>query len=336
MDNESSLWISPARRDTLNDQLHLITNIYFFPKCSSIEVCRAIWYCFDEPFMTVIGIAASVFAISGFFTNALSLYKMCKRRTQISPTMTMIIVLSGSNCVSVVTTYGPFLVYFNYLGETFESSAEYKVAAVLTVSFITISGFYVSQLAGLRFILVRYPLFSLRHVTPRRIVLVSVIIFIINLLICTTFQISQFHFFPSTDPIREFKTRTIKRQILQSLPVVFVLIFHFLKKQSLQNTHGARDICQRMSVTVSFLVLAHVLAWTMNIVPLIVIFSIKQENVHKYSHTLYSITLLAWMLYYTCIPIILVFRANYRTTRTLTRNSMNRGNCSLKTSSTTV
>lgn len=336
MDNDSVILAFQGGNGTFDRKstIHLMSDIDFFPNCSSAEVCNSVWYCFENPFITAIGITASFFAATGLFANSLSLYKICRRGLKLSPTMTMISVLSASNCISIVVNYIPFLAHFGYLADSAHTSLIFKILAILTVSFITISGFYVAQLVGLRLILLQYPLSSLRHVTSRRIVYVSILVFFVNLIICTSFQFSNFQFFPPTDPLSEFKTRTIKKQIVLAIPLVLVIIFHFLKKQNLRYTRGAKAISRKMSVTVSLVVLIHVLSWIMNLVPMIAIFSIKSDKIFLYSHPLFYITLLAWMIYYTFIPVILVFRSNFRSSQGVLRYRNNRYTGSVLTSRT--
>lgn len=336
MDNDSVILAFQGGNGTFDRKstIHLMSDIDFFPNCSSAEVCNSVWYCFENPFITAIGITASFFAATGLFANSLSLYKICRRGLKLSPTMTMISVLSASNCISIVVNYIPFLAHFGYLADSAHTSLIFKILAILTVSFITISGFYVAQLVGLRLILLQYPLSSLRHVTSRRIVYVSILVFFVNLIICTSFQFSNFQFFPPTDPLTEFKTRTIKKQIVLAIPLVLVIIFHFLKKQNLRYTRGAKAISRKMSVTVSLVVLIHVLSWIMNLVPMIAIFSIESDKIFLYSHPLFYITLLAWMIYYTFIPVILVFRSNFRSSQGVLRYRNNRYTGSVLTSRT--
>lgn len=336
MDNDSVILVFQGGNGTFDRKstIHLMSDIDFFPNCSSAEVCNSVWYCFENPFITAIGITASFFAATGLFANSLSLYKICRRGLKLSPTMTMISVLSASNCISIVVNYIPFLAHFGYLADSAHTSLIFKILAILTVSFITISGFYVAQLVGLRLILLQYPLSSLRHVTSRRIVYVSILVFFVNLIICTSFQFSNFQFFPPTDPLTEFKTRTIKKQIVLAIPLVLVIIFHFLKKQNLRYTRGAKAISRKMSVTVSLVVLIHVLSWIMNLVPMIAIFSIESDKIFLYSHPLFYITLLAWMIYYTFIPVILVFRSNFRSSQGVLRYRNNRYTGSVLTSRT--
>lgn len=336
MDNDSVILVFQGGNGTFDRKstIHLMSDIDFFPNCSSAEVCNSVWYCFENPFITAIGITASFFAATGLFANSLSLYKICRRGLKLSPTMTMISVLSASNCISIVVNYIPFLAHFGYLADSAHTSLIFKILAILTVSFITISGFYVAQLVGLRLILLQYPLSSLSHVTSRRIVYVSILVFFVNLIICTSFQFSNFQFFPPTDPLTEFKTRTIKKQIVLAIPLVLVIIFHFLKKQNLRYTRGAKAISRKMSVTVSLVVLIHVLSWIMNLVPMIAIFSIESDKIFLYSHPLFYITLLTWMIYYTFIPVILVFRSNFRSSQGVLRYRNNRYTGSVLTSRT--
>lgn len=336
MDNDSVILIFQGGNETFDRKstIHLMSHIDFFPNCSSAEVCSSVWYCFQNPFITAIGITASFFAASGLLANSLSLYKICRRGVKLSPTMTMISVLSASNCISVVMNYLPFLAHFGYLADSAHTSLTFKILAILTVSCITISGFYVAQLVGLRLILLQYPLSSLRLVTSRGIVYVSILVFFVNLVICTSFQFSKFQFFPSTDPLAEYKTRTIKKQILLAIPLVLVIIFHFLKKQNLRYTRGAKAITRKMSVTISLVVLIHVLSWIMNLLPMITIFCIESDKIFLYSHPLFYITLLAWMIYYTFIPVILVFRSKFRSSQTVLGYRSNRYTCSILTSRT--
>lgn len=336
MDNDSVILIFQGGNGTFDrkSRIHLMSDIDFLPNCSSADVCNSVWYCFENPFITAIGITASFFAAAGLLANSLSLYKICRRGVKLSPTMTMIGVLSASNCISIVVSYLPFLAHFGYLADTEHTSLKFKILAILTVSCITISGFYVAQLVGLRLILLQYPLSSLRRVTSRRIVYVAILIFFVNLIICTSFQFSNFHFFPSTDPLTEYKTRTIKKQILLAIPLILVITFHFLKKQNLRYTRGAKAISRKMSVTVTMVVVIHVLSWIVNLLPMIAIFCIEIDKIFLYSHPLFYITLLAWMIYYTFIPVILVFRSNFRSSQGVLRHRNNRNTGSVLTSRT--
>jgi hypothetical protein len=169
----------------------------FFPSCSSAHTHESVWYCTKDPLLTVIGITATVFAITGCVANGLSVYQICTRKGHGSPTMTMITILSSSNLVSVIITYIPFLGSIGHI-DSVEISLDYKIASIVFVSSITISGFYVAQLSALRCIQLKYPLSSLNYITTKTVIFVSVIIFFVNLLICTCLQWTTVRIFPST------------------------------------------------------------------------------------------------------------------------------------------
>ncbi|XP_048779344.2 uncharacterized protein LOC125682797 [Ostrea edulis] len=143
------------------------TGISLFPSCSSADVCESLWYCTKDPLITVIGITATVFAITGCVANGLSVYRICTRKEHGSPTMTMITILSSSNSVSVIITYMPFLASFGHIADGVQSSLDFKIAAIISASAITISGFYVAQLSALRYLQLRYPLSSLKYITTK-------------------------------------------------------------------------------------------------------------------------------------------------------------------------
>jgi hypothetical protein len=201
--------------------------ISFFPSCSSIHACESVWYCTKDPLLTVIGITATVFAITGCVANGLSVYQICTRKGPGSPTMTMITILSSSNLVSVIITYMPFMVSIRHI-DAAQISLDYKIASIIFISSITISGFYVAQLSALRSIQLRYPLSSLKYITTKTVIFASVIIFVANLLLCTGLQWTTVKILPSTVTLTDFKTRQIKKQILFIIPIILVIIKHVL------------------------------------------------------------------------------------------------------------
>lgn len=288
------------------------TGISLFPSCSSADVCESVWYCTKDPLITVIGITATVFAITGCVANGLSVYRICTRKEHGSPTMTMITILSSSNSVSVIITYMPFLASFGHIADGVQSSLDFKIAAIISASAITISGFYVAQLSALRYLQLRYPLSSLKYITTKTVIFVSAIIFIVNLSICTSLQFSSGKIFPSTVPFADFKTRQIKKQILYTIPIILVIIFHILKKRAIQNTSRANAISQKMTRTVSMIIFIHVFSWIISLVPIILMFCFQRDKLHKMSHAIFYTTLLAWILHFGFIPVILVFRSNIK------------------------
>lgn len=119
MDNDSVILIFQGGNGTFDRKSRIHpSDIDFLPNCSSADVCNSVWYCFENPFITAIGITASFFAAVGLLANSLSLYKICRRGVKLSPTMTMIGVLSASNCISMVVSYLPFLAHFGYLADS--------------------------------------------------------------------------------------------------------------------------------------------------------------------------------------------------------------------------
>jgi hypothetical protein len=237
--------------------------ISFFPSCSSTHAYESVWYCTKDPLLNVIGITATVFAITGCVANGLSVYQICARNGHGSPTITMITILSSSNLVSVIIAYMPFLVSIRHI-DAVQISLDYKIASIILTSGITISGFYVAQLSALRCIQLRYPLSSLNYITTKTVMLVSVIIFIVNLSICTCFQWTSGKILPFTVPFAEFKARQIKKQILFTIPIILVIIFHIFKTRAIRNTSGANAISQKMTKTVSMIIFIHVFSWIIN------------------------------------------------------------------------